>query len=43
MLVHASSQENVPIVIFNISFEGIQNKQQYGSKTTCTEVRKKLW
>ena len=24
---------------FNISFEDTQNKQQYGTRTTCTEVR----
>ena len=41
MLVHVSS-ENVPIETFNISFESTQNKQHYGTKITCTEVRKKL-
>ena len=34
-------QENVPIETFNISFESTQNKQQHGTKITCTEVRKK--
>ena len=28
----------MPIEIFNISFENTQNKQQYGTKITCTEV-----
>ena len=32
-------QENVPIETFNISFESTRNKQQYGTKITCTEVR----
>ena len=37
-------QEDVPVEIFNISFECTQNKQQYGTKITCIEVRrKKLW
>ena len=31
--------ENVPIETFNISFESTQNKQQYDTKITCTEVR----
>ena len=30
--------ENVPIEILNKSFESTQNKQQDGTKTTCTEV-----
>ena len=29
----------MPIETFNISFESTQNKQQYGSKITGTEVR----
>ena len=29
----------MPIETFNISFESTQNKQQYGAKITCTEVR----
>ena len=29
----------MPIETFNISFEGTQNKQQYGTKITCTKVR----
>ena len=33
--------ENVPIETFSISFESTQNKQQYGTKITSTEVRKK--
>ena len=28
----------MPIEIFNILFENTQNKQQYGTKITCTEV-----
>ena len=35
-------QENEPVEIFNISFESTQNKQQYGPKIICTEVRKKF-
>ena len=31
--------KNVPIETFNISFESTQNKQQYGTNLTCTEVR----
>ena len=34
--------ENVPIETFNISFESTQNKQQYGTKITCTEARTKV-
>ena len=30
------------IVTINISFECARNKQQHGTKITCTEVRKKL-
>ena len=33
-------QEKVPIETFNTSFESTQNEQQYGTKITCTEVRK---
>ena len=29
----------MPIRTFNISFESSQNKQQYGTKITCTEVK----
>ena len=36
-------QENVPIEISNISIESTQNKQQYGTKITCTEVRETVW
>ena len=37
-------KENVPIETFNISFESTQNKQQYGTNITPTEVsREKLW
>ena len=32
----------MPIATINISFESTQNKQQYGTKITCTEVRKEL-
>ena len=32
----------MPIETFNISFESTQNKQQYGTKITCTEVRGKV-
>ena len=28
----------MPIEEFNISFESTQNKHQYGTKITCTEV-----
>ena len=31
--------ENVPIETLSISFESTQNKQQYGTKITSTEVR----
>ena len=41
-LVHVSSQQNVPIETFNISFESTQNMQPYGTKITCTEVKKKV-
>ena len=30
------------IETFNISFESTQSKQQYGTKITCTEARKKV-
>ena len=30
----------MPIETFNISLESTQNKEQYGTKITCTEVRK---
>ena len=33
--------ENVCIETIDISFESTQNKQQYGAKMICTEVRKK--
>ena len=36
-------QENMLIEIFKMSFESTQNKQQYGTKITWTEERKKLW
>ena len=49
MLVHVSSdvgacifKENVPIKTFNMSFESSQNKQQYGTQTTCIEARGKV-
>ena len=32
--------ENVPIETFNISFESTRNQQQYGTKITCTDIRK---
>ena len=32
-------KENVPIETFHILFESTQNKLQYGTKITCTEVR----
>ena len=41
MLVHVSSKKKVPIETFNISFESTQNKQQYDTKITYTEVRVK--
>ena len=31
----------MPIETFNISFKNTQNKQQYGTKITCTEGREK--
>ena len=31
---------DVPIQTFNILFESTQNREQYGTKITCTEVRK---
>ena len=34
-------QENMSIETLNISFESTRNKQQYGTKITCTEVRGK--
>ena len=33
-------QGNVPLETSNISFE-TENKQQYATKTTCTEAKKK--
>ena len=33
----------VPIETFNISLESTQNKQQYDTKITCTEVRGKSY
>ena len=33
--------ENVPIDTFNILFKSTQNKQQHGTKISCTRVRKK--
>ena len=35
-------KENVPIETFNVLFESTQNKQQYGTKITYTEVRGKV-
>ena len=35
--------KNVPIETFSISFESTQNKQRYGMKITCTEVRGKSY
>ena len=35
-------QENVLVDTFNISFESTQNKQEYGTQMTFTEVRKKF-
>ena len=35
-LVHVFSKK-ITYKIFNISFESTQNKQQYGTKITCTE------
>ena len=32
----------MPTGTFNISFESTQNKQQYGTKITCSEARKKV-
>ena len=44
ILVHVSFKENVPIDTFNISLESTQNKPQYGTKITFTEIREgKLW
>ena len=37
MLVQISSKKILPIETFNISFESTQNKQQYGTKITCTK------
>ena len=31
----------MPIETFNIPFESTQNKQQYGTKITCTEIKVK--
>ena len=31
----------MPIEAFNISFESTQNKQHYGTKITCREIRLK--
>ena len=31
---------DVPIQTFNILFESTQNREQYGTKITCTAVRK---
>ena len=42
LLVHVSPK-NEPIETFNISFENISNNQQYDTKITYTEERKKLW
>ena len=39
---HLASKKKVPIETFNVSFESTKNKQQYGAKITCTEVRIKL-
>ena len=36
-------QGNVPIETFNISFESTQNKQQYGTRITCTDVKGKSY
>ena len=37
-------KENVPIETFNIPIESTQNKQQYDTKITSTEVRgQRLW
>ena len=33
--------ENVPIGTWHLSFQSTQNKHQYGTKITCTEVRGK--
>ena len=38
MLVHVSSKKKVPIVTFIRLFESTQNKQQYGTKITYTEL-----
>ena len=34
-------KENESTEKFNMSLESIQNKQQYGSKITCTDISKK--
>ena len=41
MFVHVSPME-MCIETITISFESTQNKQQYGNKMTCTEVRAKM-
>ena len=43
MLVHMSYKENVPLERFNIPIESTQNKQQYGTKMSCTEERGKSY
>ena len=32
--------ENMPLVIFNVSIESAQNKKQYSTKVTWTEIRR---
>ena len=41
MLVHVSFNKMCLWEKFNILFESTQNKQQYGTRVTCTEVRKR--
>ena len=42
MMVPISSKNmSLYIEIFNISFKSTQNKQQYGTKITCTEIKDK--
>ena len=36
-------KENGPIETFDVAFESSQNKQQYGTKITGTEVREKSY
>ena len=36
-----ASKDNVPIETFTISFEGIQKKQHYATRITCTVVMRK--